>query len=113
MTSLIAAGGTGRSTSVIPAVPAVSSVPTIALIGSVPALICALPVEPFGVPRIPGLQAGAGRWCRSISTPVWPAAPEDACWLHFREVAALRSWCVRRELRGGSDGRGHIRRAVG
>ena len=42
----------------------------------------------------------------SISIPVWPAAPEDACWLHFREVVALRSWCVHKRTRGGSDGRG-------
>src|SRR3954452_24788142 len=36
MTSLIAAGGSGRSTSVIPAVPAASSVTTIAFIGDLP-----------------------------------------------------------------------------
>src|SRR5438876_471206 len=37
MTSLIAAGGSGRSTSVIPAVPAASSVTTIAFIRHLPA----------------------------------------------------------------------------
>src|SRR4051794_26666098 len=36
MTSSIAAGGSGRSTSVIPAVPAASSVTTIAFIGHLP-----------------------------------------------------------------------------
>src|ERR1700756_534659 len=36
MTSFIAAGGSGRSTSVIPAVPAASSVTTIAFIGAPP-----------------------------------------------------------------------------
>src|SRR3954462_5074604 len=36
MTSLIAAGGSGRSTSVIPAVPAASSVTTIAFIRHLP-----------------------------------------------------------------------------
>src|SRR3954452_1507255 len=36
MTSLIAAGGSGRSTSVIPAVPAASSVTTIAFIRDLP-----------------------------------------------------------------------------
>src|SRR4051812_48237746 len=40
MTSFIAACGSGRSTSVIPAVPAASSVTTIAFIGIVSSLIC-------------------------------------------------------------------------
>src|SRR6478609_10188139 len=40
MTSLIAAGGTGRSTSVIPAVPAASSVTTIAFMEIVSSLLC-------------------------------------------------------------------------
>src|SRR5207302_7190928 len=40
MTSFIAAGGSGRSTSVIPAVPAASSVTTIAFMGIVSSLIC-------------------------------------------------------------------------
>src|SRR6266545_1817785 len=40
MTSFIAAGGSGRSTSVIPAVPAASSVTTIALMGIVSSLAC-------------------------------------------------------------------------
>src|SRR5689334_11382250 len=39
MTSFIAAGGSGRSTSVIPAVPAASSVTTIAFMGIVSSLI--------------------------------------------------------------------------
>jgi hypothetical protein len=48
MTSFIAAGGSGRCTSVIPAVPAASSVTTIAFIGAV------LPVSfsPFGRLRV-------------------------------------------------------------
>src|SRR5438270_11101759 len=46
MTSLIAVGGSGRSTSVIPAVPAASSVTTIAFMGIVSSLICL-----FGVTR--------------------------------------------------------------
>src|SRR5438270_9511133 len=40
MTSLIAVGGSGCSTSVIPAVPAASSVTTIAFMGIVSSLIC-------------------------------------------------------------------------
>jgi hypothetical protein len=40
MTSFIAAGGSGRSTSVIPAVPAASSVTTIAFMGIVSSHIC-------------------------------------------------------------------------
>src|SRR5258708_34886125 len=40
MTSFIAAGGSGRSTSVIPAVPAASSVTTIAFMGIVSSLAC-------------------------------------------------------------------------
>src|SRR5213078_1288231 len=40
MTSFIAAGGSGRSVSVIPAVPAASSVTTIAFMGIVSSLIC-------------------------------------------------------------------------
>src|SRR5204863_6102714 len=59
MTSFIAAGGSGRSTSVIPAVPAASSVTTIAFIGIVSSLICLfggsrtnaddrLPADPLG-----------------------------------------------------------------
>src|SRR3981189_3317499 len=40
MTSFIAAGGSGRSTSVIPAVPAASSVTTIAFMGIVSSVIC-------------------------------------------------------------------------
>src|SRR5437667_12819735 len=40
MTSFIAAGGSGRSTSVIPAVPSASSVTTIAFMGIVSSLIC-------------------------------------------------------------------------
>src|SRR4051795_6681617 len=46
MTSFIAAGGSGRSTSVIPAVPAASSVTTIAFIG-----IVSSPVSLFGGSR--------------------------------------------------------------
>src|SRR5919198_6732817 len=59
MTSFIAAGGSGRSTSVIPAVPAASSVTTIAFMGMVSSLICLfggsrtnaddrLPADPLG-----------------------------------------------------------------
>src|SRR6516164_6730358 len=59
MTSFIAAGGSGRSTSVIPAVPAASSVTTIAFMGIVSSLICLcggsrtnpddrLPADPLG-----------------------------------------------------------------
>src|SRR3954452_13342133 len=59
MTSFIAAGGSGRSTSVIPAVPAVSSVATIAFMGIVSSPISLfggsranaddrLPADPFG-----------------------------------------------------------------
>src|SRR4051794_14493211 len=59
MTSFIAAGGSGRSTSVIPAVPAASSVTTIAFIGVVSSLVCLfggsranaddrLPADPLG-----------------------------------------------------------------
>src|SRR5215469_6643723 len=40
MTSFIAAGGSGRSTSVIPAVPAAWSVTTIAFMGIVSLVIC-------------------------------------------------------------------------
>jgi hypothetical protein len=40
MTSFIAAGGAGRSTSFIPAVPATSSVTTIAFMGDVSSVIC-------------------------------------------------------------------------
>src|SRR6266480_2371419 len=40
MTSFIAAGGSGRSTSVIPAVPAAWSVTTIAFMGIVSSVIC-------------------------------------------------------------------------
>src|SRR6266571_4565566 len=40
MTSFIAAGGSGRSTSFIPAVPAAWSVTTIAFIGIVSSVIC-------------------------------------------------------------------------
>src|SRR5436305_2387174 len=40
MTSFIAAGGSGRSTSVIPAVPAAWSVTTIAFMGVVSSVIC-------------------------------------------------------------------------
>jgi hypothetical protein len=42
MTSFIAAGGSGRSTSVIPAVPAASSVTTIAFIRHLPVLLRAV-----------------------------------------------------------------------
>ena len=42
MTSFIAAGGAGRSTSFIPAVPAAWSVTTIAFMGIVSAVICRL-----------------------------------------------------------------------
>src|SRR5438270_3635004 len=42
MTSLIAVGGSGRSTSVIPALPAASSITTIAFMGIVSSLICLL-----------------------------------------------------------------------
>src|SRR5512147_2954249 len=63
MTSFIAAGGSGRSTSVIPAVPAAWSVTTIAFMGIVSSLICLfggsrtnaddrLPADPLG--RIEG-----------------------------------------------------------
>src|ERR1700745_2744920 len=59
MTSFIAAGGSGRSTTVIPAVPAASSVTTIAFMGIVSSLICLfggsrpnaddrLPADPLG-----------------------------------------------------------------
>src|SRR3954451_9003680 len=59
MTSFIAAGGSGRSTSVIPAVPAASSVATIAFMGIVSSPISLfggsranaddrLPADPFG-----------------------------------------------------------------
>ena len=40
MTSFIAAGGSGRSTSFIPAVPAAWSVTTIAFMGIVSSVIC-------------------------------------------------------------------------
>src|SRR3954447_23716989 len=46
MTSFIAAGGSGRSTSVIPAVPAASSVTTIAFMG-----IVSSPISLFGGSR--------------------------------------------------------------
>src|SRR6476659_11137104 len=63
MTSFIAADGSGRSTSVIPAVPAVWSVTTIACMGIVSSLMCLcggsrpnaddrLPADPLG--RIEG-----------------------------------------------------------
>src|ERR687888_1047471 len=63
MTSFIAAGGSGRSTSVIPAVPAAWSVTTIAFMGIASSLICLfggsrtnaddrLPADPLG--RIEG-----------------------------------------------------------
>src|SRR2546429_4733959 len=42
MTSFIAAGGSGRSTSLIPAVPAACSVTTIAFMGIVSSVICLL-----------------------------------------------------------------------
>src|SRR5437660_1106127 len=58
MTSFIAAGGSGRSTNVIPAVPAASSVTTIALMRTVSSVICLggsrtnaddrLPADPLG-----------------------------------------------------------------
>src|SRR3954471_1924046 len=59
MTSFIAAGGSGRSTSVIPAVPAAWSVTTTAFMGIVSSLICLfggsrtnaddrLPADPLG-----------------------------------------------------------------
>src|ERR687888_1031571 len=59
MTSFIAAGGSGRSTSVIPAVPAAWSVTTIAFMGIASSLICLvggsrtnaddhLPADPLG-----------------------------------------------------------------
>src|SRR6188508_2244880 len=45
MTSFIAAGGSGRSISVIPAVPAASSVTTIAFMGSSPRLFVSFVVH--------------------------------------------------------------------
>src|SRR3954465_15802765 len=59
MTSLIAAGGSGRSTSVIPAIPAASSFTTIAFMQVVSSLVCLfggsrtnandrLPADPLG-----------------------------------------------------------------
>jgi hypothetical protein len=68
MTSLIAAGGSGRSTSVIPAVPAASSVTTIAFISH-------LPVSSFS-------PAGAGPTIRASKT----SAPRDDT---FASAAAL------------------------
>src|SRR5262245_30946626 len=76
MTSLIAAGGAGRSTSVIPAVPAASSITTIALMGiadenspsSVPADCC----TSVGVPA-PGIAQPTLVW---ISQPL--ALPSSA-----------------------------------
>src|SRR2546423_13609837 len=47
MTSFIAAGGSGRSTSVIPAVPAASSVTTIAFIQHLPCRVLAFLHEPI------------------------------------------------------------------
>src|SRR4029077_11121226 len=60
MTSFIAARGSGRSTSVIPAVPAAWSVTTIAFIAHHPGIECvtarhpALPTRAYGIPRTPG-----------------------------------------------------------
>src|SRR6185436_15350032 len=54
MTSLIAAGGSGRSTSVIPAVPAASSVTTIAFIRDLP----------VAGPRMPAADGRCGRPAR-------------------------------------------------
>src|SRR6185312_3255023 len=56
MTSFIAAGGSGRSTSVIPAVPAAWSVTTIAFIRHL-ALYSVLAVAPCGLPGLRECQS--------------------------------------------------------
>jgi hypothetical protein len=59
MTSLIAAGGSGRSTSVIPAGPAAWSVSTIAFMGIVSSLICLCGGSPPNADdRLPRGQSG-------------------------------------------------------
>src|SRR3954453_8792986 len=83
MTSFIAAGGSGRSTSVIPAVPAASSVTTIAFIQDLlyPVLACtafgaaalAAPVrvgEGMGAPRSTSKQRGGSTDTRSRARTV-------------------------------------------
>src|SRR5262244_553414 len=67
MTSLIAACGSGRSASVIPAVPAAWSVTTIAFMGSVSSVICLLGGKTAGMERTrPGDLDSAGRPRASI-----------------------------------------------
>src|SRR3954453_16467633 len=77
MTSFIAAGGSGRSTSVIPAVPAAASVTTIAFIRDLPVARPLMPPadggpRPPGAPRHPVGEfhtAGASRRMDWASTP--------------------------------------------
>src|SRR5690349_15914316 len=67
MTSFIAAGGSGRSTSVIPAVPAASSVTTIAFIPHLPGVECS-PVTLLHRRLRSALgEATALRWIRQLN----------------------------------------------
>src|SRR6266550_7342572 len=66
MTSFIAAGGLGRSTSFIPAVPSAWSVTTIAFMGIVSAVICL-----FGG-NVPGMGACRSRTNADDRLPVDP-----------------------------------------
>src|ERR1044072_83410 len=92
MTSLIAASGSGRSMSVIPAVPAASSVTTIAFIGHLPVSSSRLLQIPLsrlcgGVgPVRPGLDAGAcGAAPRGLRDRVLPGSLTAAS--HHEEIA--------------------------
>src|SRR4051794_39748718 len=67
MTSFIAAGGSGRSTSLIPAVPAASSVTTIAFMG-----IAFSPICLFG-----GSRTNAGIWVSGARSQSVDTRPEE------------------------------------
>jgi hypothetical protein len=77
MTSLIAAGGSGRSTSVIPAVPAAWSVTTIAFMGTVSSIICLIDGmcwvdSPHSMAQATGGQVDL-TYCLATARPALPA----------------------------------------
>ena len=94
MTSLIAAGGSGRSPSVIPAVPAAWSVTTIAFMGIVSSLICL-----FGALRAGSSHADRVARRLSKSRVVWRSRCRAS--QAFAPVIATKA----RATRNWSDGR--------
>src|SRR3954453_5930585 len=98
MTSFIAAGGSGRSTSVIPAVPAASSVTTIAFIRDLP-LSSSLPTRTGAADCWNALRRGdghtdssSGRHALKVFVAGADAWADRRLVCHGRSAVAFAGW---------------------